>query len=279
MIYKIRLFFISQDVVFHENIFPFHSQIAQSTIIDPFPELVLPQPLHDSTIPPYNPHTEPNTNPAHPAPANPPNLRRSNRNHRPPSYLQQYHCNQVITTSCTYPISDFLNYDKLSPSYRHFVMQLPSVFEPQFYHQAAKLPEWQEAMKAELQAMEANNTWTLIPLPPNKHTIGCRWVYKVKYHPDGSVDRCKARLVAKGYTQQAGLDFIETFSPVAKLPTIRVLLTLAAVKQWNLLQLDMNNAFLNGELFEEIYMDLPLSYPSKGEKLVCRINKSIYGLR
>ena len=86
-------------------------------------------------------------------------------------------------------------------------------------------------MKAELQTMEANNTWTLIPLPPDKQTIGCQWVQKVKYHPDGSADRYKARLVAKGYTQQAGLDFIETFSPIAKLPTIRVLLTLAAVKQ------------------------------------------------
>ena len=68
--------------------------------------------------------------------------------------------------------------------------------------------------------MEANKTWTLVPLPPDKRTIGCRWVYKVKYHPNGSVDRYKASLVAKGYTQQAGLDFIETFSPVTKFPTI-----------------------------------------------------------
>ena len=87
-------------------------------------------------------------------------------------------------------------------------------------------------MKAELHAMEANNTWTLVPLPLDKHTIGCHWVYKVKYLLDRSVDKYKACLVAKGYNQQAGLDFIETFSSVAKLSNIYVLLTLAAVNGW-----------------------------------------------
>ena len=85
-------------------------------------------------------------------------------------------------------------------------------------------------MKEELDAMEANNTWTITSLPPDKHTIGCRWVYKVKYNADGTVNRHKARLVAKGYTQQAGVDFMDTFSPVAKLTTVRVLLSIAAIQ-------------------------------------------------
>ena len=138
--------------------------------------------------------------------------------------------------------------------------------------------------KEELDAMENNHTWTIEPLPNGKQPIGCRWIYKVKYNPDGTVSRYKARLVAQGFTQQAGIDYLETFSPVAKLTTVRVLLSIAAAKNWHLMQLDINNAFLNGDLFEEVFMQLPLGYNSpkvnsKGEPLACRLNKSIYGLK
>ena len=119
-------------------------------------------------------------------------------------------------------------------------------------------------MAEEIKALEANNTWKLIPLPPDKHTIGCRWVYKVKYNVDGIVECYKAKLVAKGYTQQAGLDFVETFSLVAKLTSVRILLALAASNNWHLAQLDINNAFLNSDLFEKIYMDLPQGYQVQG---------------
>lgn len=133
--------------------------------------------------------------------------------------------------------------------------------------------------------MEDNHTWSVVPLPHGKHTVGCRWVYKTKYDSNGSVDRYKARLVAKGYTQQAGVDFFETFSPVAKLSTVKILLALAAINNWNLVQLDIHNAFLNGDLFEEVYMDLPLGYSpqnisnSCSGPLVCKLHKSIYGLK
>ncbi|MCH83592.1 LTR retrotransposon like protein, partial [Trifolium medium] len=126
---------------------------------------------------------------------------------------------------------------------------------------AIKFPEWQTAMAEELAALELNKTWTIEPLPARKQPISCKWLYKTKFRPDGSIDRHKARLVARGFTQQAGIDFIDTFSPVAKITTIRVLLTIAAQQNWHLLQLDINNAFLNGDLHEEVYMKLPLGYP------------------
>ena len=130
----------------------------------------------------------------------------------------------------------------------------------------------------ELKAMEDNNIWSLTPLPHSKHNIGCRWVYKIKYKQDGSVGWYKAHLVAKGYTQQAGIDFVDTFPPVAKITIVRVLLALAAIKGWFLLQMDVNNTFLNGDLFEEVYMDVPLGYHKKGEGLVCKLHNSIYSL-
>ena len=133
--------------------------------------------------------------------------------------------------------------------------------------------------------MEANHTWSVVSLLLGKHSIGCKWVYKIKYHSNGTIDRYKARLVAKGYTQQEGVDFLDTFSPVAKIVTVKVLLALASVHKWHIVQMDVNNAFLNGDLFEEVYMDLPLGYkvPSQTSnssgKLVCQLHKSIYGLK
>jgi hypothetical protein len=109
-------------------------------------------------------------------------------------------------------------------------------------------------MTNEIIALEQNQTWDLVLLPQNKSAIGCKWVYKVKFQADGKVERYKARLVAKGYTQQEGIDFFDTYSPVAKMTTVRVFLTIAAVNNWHLHQLDVDNAFLHGDLHEDVYM-------------------------
>ena len=134
-------------------------------------------------------------------------------------------------------------------------------------------------METELQALAENNTWQVVDLPHGKNPIGCRWVYKVKYRADGTIERHKARLVAKGYTQLEGIDYFDTFSPVAKLATVRILLSLAAIKGWHLEQLDVNNAFLHGDLHEEVYMTLPPDFPSSNPSKVCRLHKSLYGLK
>ena len=118
-------------------------------------------------------------------------------------------------------------------------------------------------MNEELIVLETANTWSICSLPPDKHTIGCKWVYKTKLNSDGTLERYKARLVAKGYTQQEVVDFVDPFSHVAKMTTVKTLLAVAAAKRWSLHQLDVSNTFLNGDLTEEIYMDLPQGYTEK----------------
>uniref|UniRef100_A0A2N9IJY4 Reverse transcriptase Ty1/copia-type domain-containing protein n=1 Tax=Fagus sylvatica TaxID=28930 RepID=A0A2N9IJY4_FAGSY len=216
-------------------------------------------------------------------------LRKSSRPVKTPSYLQDYHCHLAISAepsfpfsvAVTHPIQHNLSYSHLSDSHKAFTLALSTHTEPHFYHEAIHSPQWCEAMSKELTALEANHTWVLTSLPPGKHPIGCKWVYKLKFKSDGSIERYKARLVAKGYNQQEGLDYFETFSPVAKLVTVRSFVAIAAAKGWSLTQLDVNNAFLHGELDEEVYMSLPLGYKgdSKLPHQVCKLTKSLYGLK
>jgi len=143
--------------------------------------------------------------------------------------------------------------------------------EPRNYTEASKHSCWQQAMKDELDALATNNTWIMTSLPPGKIAIGCRWIYKIKHRFDGTIDRYKALLIAKGYTQLEGLDFLDTFAPVAKLTTLRLLLAIAAANNWTLTQLDVNNAFLHGDLIEEVYIKPPPGLVIPHNNSVCKL--------
>ena len=117
-------------------------------------------------------------------------------------------------------------------------------------------------------------------LPNGKKVVGSRWIYKTKFNSNGSIERHKARLVAQGFTQTYGIDYKETFAPVAKMNTVRVLLSVAVNNAWPLFQMDVKNAFLHGDLEEEVYMKLPPGHPRENEpNKVCRLYKAIYGLK
>ncbi|KAK8935731.1 hypothetical protein KSP39_PZI012956 [Platanthera zijinensis] len=134
-------------------------------------------------------------------------------------------------------------------------------------------------MEEEMSALWANQTWTVVPLPPGQKPVGCKWVFVIKHAADGTIDHLKARLVARGFTQQQGLDYEETFSPVAKLNTIRVLIFVDVHRQWPLFQLDIKNAFLNGDLQETVYMQQLPGFEVTGESQVCCLQKAMYGLK
>ncbi|KAD7479992.1 hypothetical protein E3N88_03128 [Mikania micrantha] len=182
-------------------------------------------------------------------------------------------------SSTVHPLANFISYEKFSNSHKAYMMAIDSNHEPKYFAQAVKNEHWRQAMKDEIQALEENGTWSLEELPKGKRTIDSKWVYKIKYKPNGEIERYKARLVAKGYTQMEGIDYHETFAPVAKLVTVRTLLAIATKRSWLIHQLDVNNAFLHGDLDEEIYMKVPEGFSKEDDTRVCKLKKSLYGLK
>ncbi|RVW38185.1 Retrovirus-related Pol polyprotein from transposon RE1 [Vitis vinifera] len=183
------------------------------------------------------------------------------------------------TNQPLYPLTHFLSFKKFSPSHKAFLVSLNTISIPTTVSEALTNEKWKQAMNMEMKALEKNKTWELVKLPTGKKLVGCKWVYTMKFRVDGLIERYKARLVAKGYTQTYEIDYQETFVPVAKMNTVRVLLSLATNYNWDLQQFDVKNAFLHGELEEEIYMEVSPSYDNNlTAHIVCKLKKVLYGL-
>lgn len=157
---------------------------------------------------------------------------------------------------------------------------LPQASEPSSVLDALRISHWKLAMEDEFQALQRNKTWVLVPRDTSQKLIDCKWVFKVKFKQDGTILKHKARLVAKGFQQAPGLDYGETFSPVVKPTTIRVVLAVAVTSGWEIRQLDVNNAFLNGYLQEDVFMRQPEGFEDpKRPTHVCKLVKALYGLK
>ena len=171
-------------------------------------------------------------------------------------------------------------FDLLAISPTNLHVALFAAKEPKGYKSASKHQYWCHAMTEEIQALHQSNMWTLVPRPPNVNVLGSKWVFRTKYHVDGTIDRHRARLVAQGFAQVPGFYFSHTFNLVVKATTVRIVLSLAVTNHWHLYQLDVNNTFLNGHFCETVYMEQPLGYVDKlHPNHQCRLNKALYGLR
>ncbi|KAD2804053.1 hypothetical protein E3N88_37430 [Mikania micrantha] len=155
--------------------------------------------------------------------------------------------------------------------------------EPQTYRDAVTSlegPQWKEAIKNEIDSILQNHTWELVDIPPGCKPLGYRWIFKRKMKADGSIDKYKARLVIKGFRQKEGVDYFDTYSPVTRITSIRLVLAIAALRNLEVHQMDVKTAFLNGDLEEEIYMEQPEGFSTPGQEgKVCKLVKSLYGLK
>ena len=257
---------VSRNVIFFENQSFFctqmTSQLPSIAILPHFPESSAPSQrfkpghvYHRRTSPTMAPATLSDApDPVLPSSNDPPPVRRSSRNSKPPD--RYGYTNPVAMSTTLSPIS------------------IPTCYKQAMEHEC-----WQQAMETELQALAENHTWDVVSLPPNVKPIGSKWVYSMKLKSDGSLDRYKARLVALGNKQEYGINYEETFAPVAKMTTVRTILAVASSKSWPLHQMDVKNAFLNGDLKEEIYMKLPHGMAWIAPNKVCRLRRTLYGLR
>ncbi|GKB34086.1 putative RNA-directed DNA polymerase [Tanacetum coccineum] len=176
-----------------------------------------------------------------------PDLRRSSRTSKQPARFNDF----VVGSSKLYGLEKYVTYANLSRSNFCFSTTLNKTTEPTTYDEAIRNPKWIESMNNEIEALLRNNTWTVCDLPKGRKPVGSKWLWKIKFKSTGEIERYKSRVVAKGYSQREGFDYSETFSPVVKMSTVRCMLNVAICNGWDLFQLDVNNAFLYGDLTEE----------------------------
>ncbi|GAA0151182.1 transmembrane signal receptor [Lithospermum erythrorhizon] len=178
-----------------------------------------------------------------------------------------------------YSISHSVNCDRFLLGHRNFLVAITAGSEPKSFKEAMQYPQWRDAMQKEISTLEDNGTWSLVQLSEGKKALGTQWVYKIKYNSDGSVERFKGRLVVFGNHQVEDIDYNDTFAHVAKMVTVRAFLAVAVVKSWELHKMDVHNAFLDGDLSEEVYMRIPPGFQKGRPGLVCKLHKSLYGLK
>lgn len=291
--------FISRHVIFNEDLFPFHEGFLntrsplKTTINNPstsFPLCSAGNSINDASIPIIEEENQDETNEEDSQGVTSDTEQTDNgssegdtTHEETPDIVQQQNVgessldtntsNAIHTRSKSGIHKPKLPYIGITETYKDTV-------EPANVKEALTRTLWKEAMQKEFQALMSNKTWILVPYQDQENIVDSKWVFKTKYKSDGSIERRKARLVAKGFQQTAGIDYEETFSPVVKASTVRVILSIAVHLNWEVRQLDINNAFLNGYLKETVFMHQPEGFvdPTKPNH-ICKLSKAIYGLK
>ncbi|PKU83192.1 Retrovirus-related Pol polyprotein from transposon TNT 1-94 [Dendrobium catenatum] len=274
---------IAINVLFHEHHYPYQNiaMTPASTLSSPSvstnPHTLIPHslvPMTDTIVSSFPVHSTPTDSTTHAHSL-------STHSTSPNSSLAS---SNIPTTTVPVPTHPMLTRSKIGHQrprqlFTLFTQAVPSS-DPTYYTTAMKSYHWHRAMSEEFQALQMQGTWTLVPSDPTQNVLGSKWLFRTKLHSDGTVARYKARLVAKGFHQELGVDFHETFSPVAKIQTIRIFIILALTNRWQIRQLDVSNAFLHGKLTETVFMAQPPGFTDPNYPThVCRLNKAIYGLK
>lgn len=284
--------YISRNVLFHEFSFPstsnsstFVSSTAHSHFMHNPPSIPFAS-LHSSTIIPTTSRVHfPSSSPSHSSFVTPIALQVPlvSSSDSVPQYRSSSSSNlYMLPPTIPQNPPSITNIHPMTTRRKQGIFKphaLTATVVPTSYKAALQDARWKPAMDEEYTTLIKNHTSDIVPLPQGKTPIGCKWVLRVKLNPNGSLNKYKARLVSKGFNQTPGFDFSDTFSPVVKPIIVRLILSIALSKGWSIRQQDINNAFLSGHLTEEVYMQQPEGFIVGNPTLVCKLKRSLYGLR